>query len=75
MVQSIGQFFGLLGLAVDVQGKCIGFIGIGNRGNGKYPIPIILPQNNAWTWTNVNYLNDTAAFTRYYEDESNTDKL
>jgi hypothetical protein len=46
MVHSIGQFFGLSGLAVDVQGKCIGFIG--DRGNGKYPVPIILPQNNAW---------------------------
>ena len=39
MVHSIGQFFGLSGLAVDVQGKCIGFIG--DRGNGKYPVPII----------------------------------
>ena len=73
MVHSIGQFFGLSGLAVDVQGKCIGFVG--DRGNGKYPVPIILPQNNAWTWTNVNYLNDTAAFTRYYEDAENRDKL
>jgi hypothetical protein len=32
VVHSIGQFFGLLGLAVDVQGKFIGFIG--DRGNG-----------------------------------------
>jgi hypothetical protein len=73
MVHSIGQFFGLSGLAVDVQGKCIGFIG--DRGNGKYPVPIILPPNNAWAWTNVNYLNDTAAFTQYYNDEDNKDKL
>jgi hypothetical protein len=67
------QFFGLSGLAVDIQGKCIGFIG--DRGNGKYPVPIILPQNNAWAWTNVQNLNDTAAFTRYYDDEDNKDKL
>jgi hypothetical protein len=73
MVHSIGQLFGLSGLAADVQGKCIGFIG--DRGNGKYPVPIILPQNNAWTWTSVNYLNDTAAFTQYYGDAGNRDKL
>ncbi len=34
-------------------------------------MPIILPKKNAWTWTNVTYLNDTAAFTRHYEDEGN----
>jgi hypothetical protein len=73
MVHSIGQFFGLSGLAVNVQGKCIGFIG--DRGNGKYPVPIILPQNNVWSWTNVNYLKNTAAFTRYYDDGGNKDKL
>jgi hypothetical protein len=47
MVHSVGQNFGLSGLTVNLQGKCIGFIG--DRGNGCHPIPFILPQNKAWT--------------------------
>ena len=35
MVHSVGQFYGMSGMAVDVQGKCIGFIG--NRGQGHNP--------------------------------------
>ena len=45
LVHSVGQFYGMSGLAVDVQGKCIGFIG--DRGNGRNPFPFILPTQNA----------------------------
>ncbi len=61
------------GLAVDMQGKCIGFIG--DRGNGHNPFPIILPAQNAWSWAKVKILNDTAAFTEYYADANNADNL
>ena len=47
MVYSVGNFFGLSGLAVNVQGKCIGVIG--DSGNRRHPIPFIVPQSNAWT--------------------------
>jgi len=47
MVHSVGQIFGLSGLAVNVQGKCIGVIG--DSGNRCHPIPFIVPQSNAWT--------------------------
>ena len=48
MAHSIGKFFGMSGLALDVQGKQIGFIG--DRVNGRYPVPFILPPQNAWIW-------------------------
>ena len=73
LVHSVGQFYGMSGLAVDVQGKCIGFIG--DRGNGRNPFPFILPTQNAWSWARVQTLNDTAAFTQFYADADNTDKL
>ena len=40
MVYSVGQIFGLSGLAVNVQGKCIGVIG--DSGNRRHPIPFIV---------------------------------
>ena len=46
MAHSIGHFFGISGLAADVQGKYIGFIG--DRGNDQYPAPFLLPPQNAW---------------------------
>jgi hypothetical protein len=66
MVHSVGQFYGMSGLATDVQGKCIGFIG--DRGQGRNPVPFVLPVQNSWTWARVQTLNDTARFTAYYED-------
>jgi hypothetical protein len=41
MVHSVGQFFGMSGLVLDMQGKHIGFIG--DRGNGRHPILFLLP--------------------------------
>ncbi len=41
MAHSIGQFFGMSGLAAEVQGKYIGFIG--DQGNGQYPVLFIPP--------------------------------
>ena len=35
MVHSVGQIFGLSGLAVNVQGKCIGVIGLSPPGDGR----------------------------------------
>jgi len=48
MAHSVGQFFGMSGLAAEVQGKYIGFIG--DQGNGQYPIPFIPPPQNTWAW-------------------------
>jgi hypothetical protein len=61
------------GLAVEVQGKYIGFIG--DRGNGQYPVPFLLPKLNAWTWVKVKYLDDTVAFDKHFEDAAIWDKL
>jgi hypothetical protein len=46
MAHSVGQFFGISGGESEVQGKYIGFIG--DRGNGRYPVPFILPPQNTW---------------------------
>ena len=73
MVHSVGQFYGMSGLAVDVQGRCIGFIS--DRGHGRNPVPFVLPVQNAWAWERVQALNDTARFTAYYDDPDNKDKL
>ena len=73
MAHSIGQFFGMSGLAPDVQGKYIGFIG--DRGNGRYPISFLLPPQNAWAWAKVKYLNNTVAFDEHFEDTAVWDKL
>jgi hypothetical protein len=61
------------GLAIDVQGKCIGFVG--DRGHGRNPVPFILPTQNTWVWAKVNALTDTARFTAYYEDPDHNDKF
>ena len=73
MVHSVGQFYGMSGMAVDVQGKCIGFIG--DRGQGRNPVPFVLPVQNAWNWARVQALNGMASLTAYYEDSDNEDKL
>ena len=73
MVHSVGQFYGMSGLAIDVQGKCIGFVG--DRGHGRNPVPFILPTQNTWVWAKVNALTDTARFTAYYEDPDHNDKF
>ncbi len=48
MAHSIGAFYGLSGMAIKVQGKQIAFVG--DRINGRQPIPFILPPQNSWTW-------------------------
>jgi hypothetical protein len=73
MAHSIGQFFGMSGLALDVQGKVIGFIG--DRGNGRYPFPFLLPPQNTWTWAKTKYLNNLGAFEDHFNDPAAGDKL
>ena len=73
LAHSVGQFFGMSGLAAEVQGKYIGFIG--DRGNGRYPVPFILPPQNTWAWAKVKYLSDSAAFEDHFEDQGNWEKL
>jgi hypothetical protein len=73
MAHLVGTFFGLPGLATDIQGKQIGFIG--DRGNGRYPILFILPPKNLWAWLTTKYLQNTANFGTFYKDETNKDKL
>ena len=73
MAHSIGQFFGMSGLALDVQGKHIGFIG--DRVSGRHPVPFILPPRNMWAWQKTKYVNNTATFTAYYNIAENRDKL
>ncbi len=73
MAHLVGTFFGMLGLATDMQGKHIAFVG--DRGNGRYPVPFILPPQNAWTWTKAKYLHNTARFGEHYNDNDNQDKL
>ncbi len=64
MAHSIGQFFGMSGLALKVQGKQIGFIG--DQGNGRCPVPFILPPLNTWSWQRTRYVNDTARFINHH---------
>jgi hypothetical protein len=73
MAHSIGAFYGLSGMAIEVQGKQIAFVG--DRINGRQPIPFILPPQNSWTWAQVRYLNNTALYGEYYRQEGNRDKL
>ena len=73
MAHSIGQFFGMSGLAVDVQSKYIGFIG--DRGNGRYPIPFLLPPQNAWAWAKVKYLDNMVVFDEHFDNAAIWDKL
>jgi hypothetical protein len=46
MARLVGTFFGMLGLATDMQGKHIAFVG--DRGNRRYPVPFAPPKKNAW---------------------------
>ena len=62
MAHAVGQCFSMSGLATEVQGKYIGFIG--DRGNGRYPVPFILPPQNTWASTKVKHLSDGTAFLR-----------
>jgi len=73
MAHSIGSFFGLSGLATDVQGKQIAFVG--DRVQGRQPIPFVLPPQNAWTWARVRYLADMERYVEHYSDDANKDKL
>jgi hypothetical protein len=73
MAHSVGAFFGMSGLATDVQGKQIAFVG--DRGNGRQPIPFILPPQNSWTWARIRYLSDTVRFSEYYRQVDTQDKL
>jgi hypothetical protein len=58
MAHSVGAFYGLSGMATNVQGKQIAFVG--DRGQGRQPIPFILPKQNSWVWVRVRYLNNLA---------------
>ncbi len=64
MAHSVGQFFGMSVLAADVQGKYIGFIG--DRGNGRYPVPFILPPQNTWAWPRIKYLAERNQFENHF---------
>ena len=72
MAHSVGQFFGMSGMAADVQGKYIGFIG--DRGNGRHPVPFILPPQNAWAWTKIKFLNERNNFENHFEERENWDQ-
>ncbi len=73
MVHSMGTFFGISGLATDVQNKQIAFIG--NPAPGCFLVLFILLPTNLWTWTKANILWDTTRFKAYYDDEKNQRKL
>ena len=73
MAHSVGKFFGMSGMAADVQGKYIGFIG--DRGNGRHPVPFILPPQNAWAWTKIKFLNERNNFENHFEERGNWDQL
>ncbi len=73
MAHSVGTFFGMSGMATDVKGKQIAFVG--DWGNGCHPVPFILPPQNSWTWAKVRYLRDTARFGESYQHADNQDKL
>ncbi len=73
MAHLVGTFFGISGLATDMQGTHIAFVG--DRGNRRYPVPFILPPQNAWIWAKAKYLGNTGRFGTFYSDEDNKDKL
>ena len=73
MAHLVGAFYGLSGMATDVQGKQIAFIG--DRGQGRQPIPFILPPQNSWVWVRVRYLNNTARYVEHYRQEEKKTKL
>jgi hypothetical protein len=73
MAHLVETFFGIPGLVTDVQGKHILFWG--DRGNGRYPVPFILPPQNAWIWAKAKYLCNTTRFGTFYGNKENKDKL
>ncbi len=73
MAHSVGAFYGLSGMATDVQGKQIGFVG--DRGHGRQPTPFILLPQNSWTWAQVKYLANTTRYVDHYSQDINRDKL
>jgi hypothetical protein len=73
MAHSVGTFFGMSGMANDVQGKQIAFVG--DWGNGCHPVPFVLLPQNSWTWAKIHYLHDTARFVEFYQHADNQDKL
>ena len=73
LAHSIGAFFGLSGIAMDVQGKQIAFVR--DRNHCQQPIPFILPPQNLWTWAKVRYLANTAQYLEYNSHEANLDRL
>jgi len=60
-------------MAADVQGQYVGFIG--DRGNGRHPVPFILPPQNAWAWTKLKFLNERNNFENHFEERGNWDQL
>ena len=73
MPHSVGQFFGMSGLVTEVQGKYIGHIG--DRGNGRYPVPFILPTQNTWVWPWVKHVTNKAVFENHFVDKNNWEHL
>ncbi len=74
MAHSVGTFFGMLGLATDVQGKQIGFVG--DRGIGRHPPSLSSSlRKTCGHGKKTRYLQDTASFVAFYADENNKDKL
>jgi hypothetical protein len=61
------------GLAAEVQGKYIGFIG--DRGNGQYPVPFILPPQNTWAWPRIKYLAERNQFENHFMEQDTWDQL
>ncbi len=47
MAYAVGAFYGMSGMATNMQGKQIAFVG--DRGSSRQPIPFILPRQNSWT--------------------------
>ncbi len=56
-----------------MQGKQIDFVE--DWGNGRHPVPFILPPQTLWAWLKTKYLQNTASFIAYYNNEANRDKL
>jgi hypothetical protein len=73
LAHSIGVFFGLSGMATDIQGKQVAFVG--DRGNSRQPIPFVLPPQNLWTWARARYLANMVQFLQHYALDKNQDKL
>jgi hypothetical protein len=65
VAHSMRMFFGLSGLGTDFQNKQIAFVG--NRAQGRFPIPFILQPTNSWTWITANILQETSRFKAYYK--------